>query len=122
VTYIWLALGGALGTLSRFLLSGWIDSRHGSSPLGIFVVNVSGAFAIGFFLTLAQSRSSISPDMRRFVATGFLGGYTTFSTLSWDTVNLLQDRNVALAALNGLGSLAAGLLAVYLGIVLARVV
>jgi fluoride exporter len=121
-TYLWLALGGALGTLGRYVLSGAIDSRYGPSPLGIFVVNVSGAFVIGFFLVLAQDRILVSPDLRRFVATGLCGGYTTFSTFSYDTMTLIEDHRYATAAANGLGSLAAGLLAVWLGMTLARAV
>lgn len=121
-TYLWLALGGALGTLSRYALSGAIDNRYGPSPLGIFVVNISGAFVIGFFLVLAQDRFLVSPDVRRFVAAGFCGGYTTFSTLAYETMTQLEDHNYWTAAANGLGSLAAGLVAVWLGMTLARAI
>lgn len=81
MTYLWLALGGALGTLGRYAVSGWVYDRLGPGPLGIFVVNVSGAFLIGLFLELADGRALISPGLRQFVALGVLGGYTTFSTL-----------------------------------------
>lgn len=122
MTYVWLMAGGALGVLSRYLLAGWVDQRGAPFPWGIFVVNVSGAFAIGFILTLAQGRVALSPDLQRFIATGFLGGYTTFSTLTWNTLELLQHDRFWRAAANGLGSLAAGLLAVYCGTLLARLV
>lgn len=122
MTYLWLMLGGALGVLGRHLLAGWIDERGSAFPWGVFVVNITGALAIGFFLTLAQGRAAISVDLQRFVATGMLGGYTTFSTLSWNTLQLLQDDEFGRAAVNALGSLAVGLAAVYCGVLLARLV
>jgi CrcB protein len=122
VTYVWLMLGGALGVLARYVVAGWVDQRGGTFPWGIFVVNITGAFAIGFVLTLAEGRLAISADMQRFIATGILGGYTTFSTLSWNTLQLIQDDEFARAAFNGLGSLAVGLAAVYCGVLLARLV
>ncbi|RIK46420.1 MAG: fluoride efflux transporter CrcB [Chloroflexi bacterium] len=122
MTYVWLMSGGALGVLGRYLLAGWIDRHAGTFPLGIMVVNVSGALAIGFFLTLATTRFDISTDLQRFVATGMLGGYTTFSTLSWNTLQLLQDDYIVRAAVNALGSLALGLVAVYCGALLARLI
>lgn len=122
MTYVWLMSGGALGVLGRYLLAGWIDRHAGTFPLGIMVVNVSGALAIGFFLTLATTRFDISTDLQRFVATGMLGGYTTFSTLSWNTLQLLQDDYIGRAAVNALGSLALGLVAVYCGALLARLI
>jgi CrcB protein len=122
LSWVWLALGGALGTLGRYVVSGHVDERFGASPLGIFVVNISGAFAIGFFLTLAEGRFLISPDVRRFVATGILGGYTTFSTLSFESFKLLEAGDYTRGLANAFGSLAAGLVAVWLGMALARIV
>lgn len=120
--YLWLALGGALGTLSRYTVSGWVAARYPSFPWGTFTVNVTGALVIGFFLTLAEERLLISPQLRVFFATGFLGGYTTFSTFSWETMALLRDGALLPALGNAAGSLLTGLVAVYLGIVLARLV
>jgi CrcB protein len=120
MTWLWLALGGGIGTLGRYALAGAVAGRFGSGPLGIFAVNISGAFAIGFFLVVAGERGSISVDVQRFVATGLLGGYTTFSTLSLDTTRLLETGDYLGAAANGLGSLVAGVLAVWLGMTLAR--
>jgi fluoride exporter len=117
-----VALGGALGTLGRYVVAGRVDERLGATPLGIFIVNISGAFMIGFFLTLAEGRFLISPDVRRFVATGILGGYTTFSTLSFETMKLLETGAYARGLANGLGSIVAGLAAVWVGMVLARLV
>jgi CrcB protein len=120
LSYWWLALGGALGTVARYALSGAVDSRYGPSPLGIFVVNVSGCFVIGFIMALTQDRFIVAPDVRRFATTGFCGGYTTFSTFSYETMALLEDHQYRTAAANGFGSLAAGLVAVWLGMTLAR--
>jgi CrcB protein len=84
------------------------------------VVNVSGAFALGLVFTLATERWGVAPWFRSAMTIGFLGSYTTFSTLSFETYRLAEDRALGLAAANMLGSCAAGLTAVYLGIVLGR--
>ncbi len=122
MAYLWVALGGALGSVSRYTVAGWVSAHYPSFPWGTFTVNVSGALIIGFFLTLAEERYLISPQLRVFIASGFLGGYTTFSTLSWETMGLLRDGPMFPALLNAVGSLLAGLVAVYAGIVLARLV
>jgi CrcB protein len=119
---IWVGAGGALGAAGRYLFSGWINNWLGPSPFAIFVVNISGAFLIGFITTLTQDRFIVDPHHRAFMTTGILGGYTTFSTWSWETMQLVQTGDYGRAAANGLGSLLDGLVAVYLGIVLARVV
>jgi CrcB protein len=122
MVYVWLAAGGAIGTIGRYLVSGWVVARTGPSPWGTFAVNVIGAVIIGFFLTLAEGRFLIPPHVRVFIAVGILGGFTTFSTLSYETLQLARGGSLAGALLNGAGSLAAGLIAVYIGIVLARLV
>jgi CrcB protein len=119
---VWVGFGGAIGAASRYLLSGWINNWFGPSPFAIFVVNISGAFLIGFISTLTQDRFIVDPYHRAFMTTGILGGYTTFSTWSWETMQLVQTGDYGRAVANGLGSLIAGLVAVYLGIVLARIV
>ncbi|MCC6935569.1 MAG: fluoride efflux transporter CrcB [Thermomicrobiales bacterium] len=118
---ILVGVGGGAGAISRYLLSGWINTVAGPGPFAIFVINVTGAFLLGFFMTLTQDRFIVSPDTRRLVATGYLGGYTTFSTWSWETMQLIQTGEYARAFLNGAGSLVAGLVAVYLGIIVGRV-
>ena len=118
---ILVGVGGGAGAISRYLLSGWINTVAGPGPFAIFVINVTGAFLLGFFMTLTQDRFIVSLDTRRLVATGYLGGYTTFSTWSWETMQLIQTGEYARAFLNGAGSLVAGLVAVYLGIIVGRV-
>ncbi len=122
MAYLWIALGGALGTLARYGLSGWINDRFGPSPLAIFVVNITGAFLIGLVATVTQDRFLVSPDIRRFVAIGLLGAYTTFSTWTYETMQLIEVGDYVRAMANSLGSLIAGLIAVYLGIVIARII
>ncbi|MDE3096453.1 MAG: fluoride efflux transporter CrcB [Chloroflexota bacterium] len=117
---VYLVLGGSLGTLARYFMTGWISDAVPTPGLGVFVVNIVGAFAIGLFLTLSEERFLWPAHLRVLVATGFLGAFTTFSTWQWESLQMLELRDVAGASLNLGGSLACGLLAVYLGTVLGR--
>ena len=120
-TIVAIALAGAAGALARYGLEGLVSRRSGGAfPWGTFVVNVSGAFALGFLFTLMTEQLTTAPWLRSAVTIGFLGAYTTFSTLSLETYRLIEDGSVALAAANALGSLGAGILAVYLGVVAGR--
>jgi CrcB protein len=117
-----VAVGGVLGALSRYFLQLWIVDRTGPSVIALFVINISGSFAIGLIATLAQERGLISADIRLLLTTGFLGAYTTFSSWMLESVQLLEAGNIARAAGNVVGSVAVGLFAVYLGMLLARAV
>ena len=103
--FLLLIAAGGLGAVCRFVLDGAIGSRSGSGyPLGTLVINISGSLILGLLtgLTLAH----LLPDTVRLVlGTGFLGGYTTFSTASFETVRLVQERRVPAALLYGLGTL-----------------
>ncbi len=117
-----VAIGGAAGSVLRFLVSSWFNQRLGSGfPWGTFIINVSGSLAIGIVLQLVVSRAGISPYFRLFFATGILGGYTTFSTYSYETYALagaaLPMQSIAYA----LGSVVAGVAAAYAGTLLVRV-
>lgn len=117
---IGIAVAGAFGALARYGVDEWIE-RHGSVfPWGIFVVNVSGAFLIGVAVEVLEPRFEDSTWVRTAVVTGFLGAYTTFSTFSLDTYRLLTSGHTASAFANALGTLAAGLVAVWLGVSLGR--
>jgi len=116
-----VALGAGLGGVSRYLIQGWILERTGPSILALFVINVSGAFALGLVTTLAVERNLINPDIRLLLTTGFLGGYTTFSSWMLESFQLLETGNLVRAAVNVVGSAVVGLLAVYLGIVAGRI-
>ena len=116
-----VALAGALGALARYELDGFISQRaHGAFPWGTFAINVSGSFALGLLFTVFTERLSVDSWIRSGLMIGFLGAYTTFSTLSLETYRLAEDGALGLAFANALGSLGAGLLAVYGGVVLGR--
>jgi len=120
-TVVAIAVAGAVGALARYGLEGLVARRStGAFPWGTLVVNVSGAFVLGFVFTVATDQLTTAPWLRAAVTIGFLGAYTTFSTLSLETYRLLEDGSLGLAAANSLGSLAAGLTAVYLGVVAGR--
>ncbi len=116
-----VAVGGAIGAASRYLLGAWIAARVGPDfPWGTFAINVSGALLIGVVLGLA-AEGIISSEAQVFLAVGVLGGYTTFSTFSYESFGLLTDGNIGAFLLNAVGQLGAGLLAVALGLALSRV-
>jgi CrcB protein len=118
-----VAIGGAAGSVFRFLVGVWFLQRVGPGfPWGTFAVNVSGAFAIGIVLQLAQSRIGLNPYARLFLATGILGGYTTFSAFAYETYALSRDALSMQSLWYGFGSVIAGVAAVLLGIVVARAV
>ena len=121
--YFLVALGGALGSVSRFWLSG-VTARHFGEtfPWGTLIVNVTGSFAIGFFaaLTAPDGRWFVSPGLRNFFMAGLLGGYTTFSSFSLQTLSLAENGEYGRAAGNAFGSMAGCLVAVWLGHVLAQ--
>jgi fluoride exporter len=118
-----IALAGALGALARYWLDGVVSRRTGGSfPWGTFAVNVTGSFLLGLIFTLLTERYRVDAWVRSGLTIGFLGAYTTFSTLSLETYRLLEDGAVGLALANALGTLAAGLGALYVGVVLGRVV
>jgi CrcB protein len=118
-----IAVAGALGALVRYWLDGVVSRRTGGGfPWGTFAVNVTGSFLLGLVFTLLTQRYRVEPWLRSGLTIGFLGAYTTFSTLSLETYRLFEAGAAGLAALNAVGSLAAGLAALYVGVVLGRVV
>lgn len=121
----WLAVGagGAIGAMSRHALNGIIQrlSPFAEFPLGIFLINVGGSAAIGLVAGLmASGRLSLSADTRLFVTAGILGGFTTFSSFSLDTLLLMRSGHPVLAALNVAGQVFISLLAVAIGYRLAH--
>jgi len=120
-TVVAIAVAGALGALARYGLEGLVSRRlPGAFPWGTFVVNVSGAFVLGFVFTVMTEQLTVAPWIRGAITIGFVGAYTTFSTFSFETYRLVEDGAVGIAAANALGSIAAGLGAVYLGVVSGR--
>lgn len=122
LNYLWIMLGGAIGTGARFWASGLIGQRFGEFfPIGTLFVNVTGSFALGFFATLTNPDGPflVSPRSRQFFMIGVCGGYTTFSSFSLQTLDLAQDGDWLRAGINALLSFACCLIAVWLGRVLA---
>lgn len=113
-----VAVAGGVGAVSRFVLDGLIRSRIATLvPAGTFVINVSGSLLLGFVTGLVLIGAEPT-DFRVVLGTGFLGGYTTFSTAMIETVRLLQQRRWVAAGVNGIGMLLLGLGAAVLGVFL----
>ncbi len=115
----YVALGGSAGTLARYYAGIWITNATGARTPGTVAVNIAGSFIIGVFLTMSVERSW-SSALVLLVAVGFLGGFTTFSTFTWQTYELIQSGEVARAALNIGFSVGVGMLAVWAGASLAN--
>ncbi len=118
LVYFWIMLGGALGTGVRFWASGLVAARMGETfPMGTLFVNVTGSFIIGFFATMTDPAGPflVAPRVRQFVMIGILGGYTTFSSFSLQTLELARDGDWFRAGLNSVASLVCCLVAVWLG-------
>ena len=118
--YLLIALGGALGSIARYWVGSTISGRIGTKfPYGTFVINITACVIIGFTLTYLGKRADLNPAWRYLFPVGFIGAYSTFSTYEWETLSTLRSGAFALGALYALGSLVAGLAAVWLGTVLA---
>lgn len=118
MSYLWIAAGAALGGMLRYFLSGVAARLAGETfPWGTLVVNVTGCLFIGFFAALAGPEGPliVPPHVRLFVMTGFCGGYTTFSTFSYETLRLVQDGEWSYAGWNIGSTLALCLAGVWAG-------
>lgn len=114
--YVLVAIGAAIGANCRFLLANWAAARWGASfPFGTLIINVSGSFAIGLVMALLAQRAVVDPMWRLLLVTGFLGAYTTFSSLTYESLLLARGGAVAPALINLAGSLVAGVVAVVAG-------
>lgn len=119
--FVWIALGGALGSVARFVTVTASNRLMGTSfPYGTLLVNVLGSFAIGFIATIMLRKYADAESARYFLTTGFLGGFTTFSAFSLELLQLMQGGETALALLYILASIVLGLLAVFAGFALAQ--
>jgi CrcB protein len=121
--YLMIAVGGALGSIARYLVGSAIGSRVGVRfPYGTLVVNLTACLVIGFSLTYFGKRADIAPTWRFLVTVGFIGSYSTFSTFEWETLTTLRAGAFAMASLYALGSLVLGLVAAWCGVALADVI
>lgn len=122
LTLIWyVGLGSALGGVSRFLLFLLIQQKANTTfPLGTLLINVTGSVILGFVLQYATGSASVSPEVRAFLTTGFCGGYTTFSTFSFETARLIEDGDYQRATLYVVLSVVVALGGTFLGFSAAR--
>jgi CrcB protein len=118
LAYVFVAIGGALGSVARFALAGAIARQVGEIfPWGTFVVNVTGCFLIGFIAVVAgpEARVAVPIEVRQFLMVGICGGYTTFSSFSLQTLALARDGDITRAGLNVAASVLVCMLGVWLG-------
>jgi CrcB protein len=120
--YLFIAVGGALGSVARYWVGSTVSGRLGTKfPFGTLVINISACIIIGFMLTYLGKRVDLNPAWRFLMLVGFAGAYSTFSTYEWETLSTLRSGAFLLAALYAVGSLLLGLVAVWGGSVLAEV-
>lgn len=116
-----VAVGGSIGATTRYLVSLWAANRFGAEfPYGTLIVNIVGCFMIGAFMTAATERFVASPYWRLLVTVGFIGGLTTFSSFSFETLNLLREGTIFPAVVNVLANVIIGFLATWAGIMIVR--
>ena len=116
INIICVGCGGFLGAISRYIISIYTSKQFlFKIPLGTLIVNVLGGFLIGLIMELTIKNNFISPQLKLFLATGIMGGLTTFSTFSYETIVLIKEGNILLAILNILLNLILSLLGVVLG-------
>jgi fluoride exporter len=121
--YLFIAIGGALGSLARFWVGSAVAGRMGTRfPYGTFVINLSACILIGFSIALLDRRSTLSPAWRFLIPVGFVGAYSTFSTFEWETFVNLQTGAFLIAALYIALSIVLGLAGVWCGIMIARAI
>ena len=117
----WICVGGAVGSGARYLVSGWAAQALGTGfPYGTLVVNVTGSFALAGIMHVGLATELLSPTLRITLATGVLGGFTTYSTFSYETFRYLQEGAIWMASLNVVVTLVACLVGCVLGFTLAR--
>jgi len=118
-----VGLGGALGSILRFWVGGFVGNRiSGRFPYGTFLINCTGSFLIGFVVTLLAERTHWNPNWRYLLPIGFIGGYTTFSTFELETFRSFQDGELLVAGLNVILSVVLGFISVWLGVIAGRTI
>lgn len=114
--FLYIGVGGFIGSVCRYGLSSMLYRVLGDRfPYGTLAVNIIGCFTIGFLMTLFETRFLVQPYLRLFITIGILGGFTTFSTFSYETIEILKGGNITLGVLNILGSVVLCLVATWLG-------
>ena len=119
-TMLAVGVGGGLGALARYYIAGWVQPAGALFNWGIFVVNITGGLLMGMIVEAGALRLNLSPELRTFLTVGILGGYTTFSTFSLDSVLLLQRGEYGQAAFYVIGSVVLSILALFAGLWIVR--
>lgn len=116
-----VAVGGALGSVARYLIGAFIQDRVSIGlPVGTLVINVAGSLLLGFFMALGLETTAFTPEVRFFLTTGFCGGFTTFSTFSYETYRLIEDGEYRTAGIYAVASVVLSVFACALGFGAAR--
>jgi CrcB protein len=118
-----LIIGGSIGTISRYLLGGLVYRFSGTGfPYGTLAVNLSGCLILGFLIALSETKFVLSSQLRTFLMIGFCGAFTTFSTLIFETDNLVKDGEIARAIINILVSVLAGFVLYRIGVWIGKII
>lgn len=121
--YLWIAMGGALGSIARYWVGSAVGSRMGVKfPYGTMIINISACIIIGFSITYLGRRAGLNPAWHYLIPIGFVGAYSTFSTYEWETLSTMRSGAFFLAALYAVGSFVLGLAAVWAGSMLGEVI
>ena len=121
--YLYIALGGGLGSIARYWVGSTVAGRMGARfPYGTFVINMTACVLLGFAMTYLGKRTGLNPSWRFFIPIGFIGAYSTFSTFEWETFSTLRTGAFFMATLYAVSSLFLGLVAVWAGSLLADAV
>ena len=116
-------LGGGLGACSRYLISQFANAKWGVDfPVGTLIANIVGCFIIGIFMAAITERYIINPNWRLLIVVGFIGGLTTFSSFSYESLQLLQDGGLNLAMVNILTNMVFGFTATWLGMLVVKII
>jgi len=119
--YLFIAVGGALGSIARFWVGSTVAGRMGTKfPYGTFIINITACIIIGFSLAFLGRRTELNPAWRFLIPVGFVGAYSTFSTFEWETFSNLQTGAFLIAALYVVLSFFLGLVGVWCGVLIAR--
>ena len=119
--FLFIGLGGFLGSVGRYWLSTGVYKAYGESfPYGTLAVNIIGSFIIGFLMTLFEERFIAQPELRLFLIVGILGGFTTFSSFSFETIALIKAGNFLYASVNVLASVIVCLTATWIGTIIGK--
>lgn len=122
MNFIVIAVGGAIGSVLRYIISGWVQSLTPYFPAGTMFVNLTGSFLFGVAAEMTGGMLFLPPSLRNLIFTGILGAFTTFSTFTWESFNLLEQGAYFLFWVNILGSLAGGIIFLIAGVISVRLI